>query len=122
MRKRLASWVRTKTAQYALYGALFGLIFPLGGMVLEILANGWQFTPQAFLEAHLESPVFWLLDIAPIVLGYFSSIIGRREDRLAQLAAQLEDQIDERTDDFLRQYQLFESLFRISDINVDSMA
>jgi len=111
MWKRLASWSKTMTAQYALFGALFGLLFPLGGMVIDIIIRGWEFTPQAFLDTHRQSPIFWLIDTVPILLGYLASIIGRREDRLAHLTAQLEEQIDERTDDFLRQYQLFEALF-----------
>jgi diguanylate cyclase (GGDEF)-like protein/PAS domain S-box-containing protein len=62
--------------------------------------------------------VFWFVDTAPIVLGYLASIAGRREDRLAHLTAQLEEQVEQRTEEILRQHSLFEALVQHSPLPI----
>jgi diguanylate cyclase (GGDEF)-like protein/PAS domain S-box-containing protein len=116
MWERFKAWTHTKSAQYGLYGALLGLIIPFGGMILEILVHKWPFTLLSFIYTHTNSPVFWFVDLSPIVLGYLASIVGRREDRLAHLTAQLEEQVEERTKEFVRQHNLFEALIQYSPL------
>ncbi len=118
MWERLEAWARTKTVTYGLYGALFGLVFPLGGMILEILVHRWPLTFSSFIRSHAQSPVLWFVDLAPVVLGYFASIVGKREDHLAEMAAQLEEQVAERTEDFVRQHRLFAALFQNSPLPI----
>jgi diguanylate cyclase (GGDEF)-like protein/PAS domain S-box-containing protein len=118
MWERLKAAARTKTVTYGFFGALFGLVFPVGALTFEILVHAWPFSFQSFIDAHSHNPVFWIVDTAPFVLGYFTSVIGKREDHLAELTAQLEEQVAERTEDFVRQHRLFAALFQNSPLPI----
>ncbi len=121
MWERLKTAARTKTFSYGLYGALIGLVFPFAALIIEILVHGWPFSFQSFIDAHSNSPVFWFVDLAPFVLGYLASTVGKREDHLAELTSQLEEQVAERTEDFVRQHRLFAALFRNSPLSIVSL-
>jgi diguanylate cyclase (GGDEF)-like protein/PAS domain S-box-containing protein len=116
--QRFVAALRTKTVLYGLYGALFGLLFPVGGMLFEIVIHGEPFTFDSFARTHAVSPVFWFVDTAPIVLGYLASIVGKREDHLAKMAAELEEQVEARTQEYVRQHRLFEALFQSSPLPI----
>jgi diguanylate cyclase (GGDEF)-like protein/PAS domain S-box-containing protein len=118
MWKRFKAWTRTRSAQYGLLGALLGLIIPIGGMILEIIVHKWPFTFASFVYTHTYSPVFWFVDLAPFALGHLASVVGRREDTLAQMTARLEEQVDERTEDFVRQHRLLEALVQSSPLPI----
>jgi diguanylate cyclase (GGDEF)-like protein/PAS domain S-box-containing protein len=118
MKSRLRSWLKRRKTTYAFVGALVGLTFPFGAMIIEILVHKSPFTLQSFFHTHADHPVFWFVDTAPIVLGYIASLVGRREDRLDEMAGQLELQVEERTAEILRQHQFFEALVQNSPLPI----
>lgn len=118
MWERFRAWTRTKSAQYGILGALLGFVIAIGGMILEIIIHKWPFTFLSFVYTHTYSPVFWLVDLAPFALGHLAATLGRREDDLAKMTAQLEEQVDERTEDFVRQHRLFEALVHNSPLPI----
>ena len=118
MRERLLSWARRKEVRYGLWGIIFGLSIPLVGMVVEIYHMRWPFTLQSAVMVHSHSPVFWFVDFSPVVMGYLASVLGRREDHLAEMAASLEEQVKTRTEEFVRQNRLFEALFQNSPLPI----
>ena len=71
------------TRRYALYGALFGLFFPIGGTILQALfdsASGGGFGARM---VHAQAmPLMWIIDSAPLFLGLFASFAGKRQDLL----------------------------------------
>jgi methyl-accepting chemotaxis protein len=69
------------TRRYALYGALFGATFPIVGSLVEAIYRG-----EGVLRAQA-SPLLWIIDTAPIVIGFFASLAGRRQDRIIEMEA-----------------------------------
>ncbi|HYD39934.1 MAG TPA: methyl-accepting chemotaxis protein [Anaeromyxobacter sp.] len=67
--------------RYALWGALFGLLFPICALLLQALL---QPSPAGFASsvAHaLAMPLMWIVATAPIVLGVGGWWVGGLEDR-----------------------------------------
>lgn len=88
-----------ETTKYMLYGALFGLCFPVGAMLLLLLlgdvttAHGWSdFLHQA--HAH---KLLYIIDTAPFFLGLFARFAGMRQDRILGFNASLEQQVRGKT-------------------------
>lgn len=72
------------TRMYALYGALFGLCFPLIGTIIQAASYPEQFglTAGGMWRAAQESPLLWIIFTAPFFLGVFASLAGRRQDQI----------------------------------------
>lgn len=66
--------------RYALLGALFGVSFPLIGTAAEALYRHGGLGLRA-LAAAQSSPLLWIVDSAPIFLGIFARLAGRRQDQ-----------------------------------------
>ena len=69
-----------KTVEYALYGALFGALFPLISTVFDLLVQGVPFTLSNALQLQRSQPLHWVIDSAPLFLGLFAGLAGRRQD------------------------------------------
>ena len=71
----------TKEAyNYALYGALFGLCFPVVATVIESIQNFGTLSFQNIWLSQSQSPLLWIIDTAPFVLSFFSFFIGQKID------------------------------------------
>jgi diguanylate cyclase (GGDEF)-like protein len=90
------------TVRYALYGMLFGLVFPIGGLVLCV--HFWTDTNAAggiagFVRwAHSAQPLLWVIDSAPLFLGLFAALAGRHHGRVLELNASLSSQVADKTE------------------------
>jgi methyl-accepting chemotaxis protein len=75
------------TRMYALYGALFGLCFPIVGTIIQAVSYPEQFglTPAGMGRAIRDSPLLWIIFTAPFFLGVFASLAGRRQDQILEL-------------------------------------
>ncbi len=80
---------RTETQAYALYGGLFGLTFPIAGTLLQMIISGTALSVNSFIKVQLSEPILWIVDTAPIILGLFAALAGRRQDRLLELNERL---------------------------------
>ncbi|HUL57694.1 MAG TPA: methyl-accepting chemotaxis protein [Anaeromyxobacteraceae bacterium] len=67
--------------KYTLYGALFGLAFPLIGTIIEALTRRGSVGLDALLDAH-RSPLVWIIGTAPLFLGLLARAAGRKHDLL----------------------------------------
>lgn len=93
----------TETTKYTIYGALFGLCFPIGSLAFLCLINEIACTGDwlgLIAEAH-QNPLLWVIDSAPLFLGLFSRLAGMRQDRILQFSASLEQQVAEKTESLL---------------------
>ena len=88
-----------ETEKYTVYGALFGVCFPVGAVAFlyalgEIgTAPG---TPGLLVQAH-RNVLLYIIDSAPFFLGLFARLAGVRQDRLLAFSASLEQQVAAKT-------------------------
>ncbi|HYG69639.1 MAG TPA: methyl-accepting chemotaxis protein, partial [Anaeromyxobacteraceae bacterium] len=82
------------TRKYALFGALFGLGFPVVGTLVEAAFRHGGVSAAALLAAQ-GSPILWIVDTAPLFLGALAMLVGKRQDQLVALQSA-------KRDDFLR--------------------
>jgi GAF domain-containing protein len=92
-------FLQTATWRYAAAGAAFGLVFPVVATLISILEAQLPLSLASVIAVQRTQPLLWIIDTAPIFLGLFASLAGRREDRLTrtnallrELAAQLQEQ------------------------------
>jgi GAF domain-containing protein len=84
------------TFQYAVLGALFGLLFPIFVTLWRLLALDLPLTVDSALAVQRGTPLLWVIDIAPFFLGLVGGLAGSRQDHLVALNKDLEYQIQER--------------------------
>jgi signal transduction histidine kinase/DNA-binding response OmpR family regulator len=70
------------TFRYAIYGALFGFAFPVFSTLIEASLLPGGVTMANLMEAQRTGKLLWVIDTAPIFLGFFAAIAGRRQDAL----------------------------------------
>ena len=89
-----------ETTKYTLYGALFGLCFPIGSIVFLCLMNEITDTSSllTILTAAHDNSLLWVIDFAPLFLGLFARLVGIRQDRILRFAASLEQQVADKTE------------------------
>jgi methyl-accepting chemotaxis protein len=75
------------TRKYALYGALFGVLFPFLATLVEAWHREYGLGLGALLRAQGEVPLLWIVDTAPFFLGVFASFAGRRQDQIFAMDA-----------------------------------
>ena len=107
---------------YAIYGAMFGLAFPIIATLFDALLRGSGFGLGALLEVQRTQPLHWIIDTAPLFLGIFSCLAGIKQQEVVIANEGLERKVEQRTEmlqeqnEELRtmQEELADSLTRIS--------
>ncbi len=94
--------------RYTFFGSLFGATFPLTGTLFELFYNGYPFSIQGMLQAQKNEPLLWMVDTAPIVLGFFAWLVGRRQDQVKHLTAVLESKVEEQAAELRDSKERFE--------------
>jgi signal transduction histidine kinase len=88
-------WTYTFFAKYLVSGVRFGMLFPLGGTVVEVvIVEGVELNLTNFIFAQRTQTLLWIIDSAPFVLGIMAAIAGRQQDSLAQLNRWFEEERD----------------------------
>lgn len=78
------------TGRYAALGAAFGFSFPLGSTIVQALIEHGSAGLDALIAIQVGSPLLWVIDSAPIWLGLFAAVAGRRQDALNDAMSALE--------------------------------
>jgi len=78
-----------ETQKYALAGFGFGFLFPIIGTIIKLSIAALPFNLANLSAVHLGDPLMWIIDTAPIFLGIFASMAGRRQDEMKELNEQL---------------------------------
>ena len=89
--------MKTATAKYTLYGALFGLLFPIGATLIECLLRMESITISNIIEIQMTNPLLWIIDSAPLFLGIFARLGGIRQDKIIDFSNTLENKIEQKT-------------------------
>jgi signal transduction histidine kinase/CheY-like chemotaxis protein len=85
----------TETFRHALYGGLFGCLFPLVSMIFDLYVRQLDFSIANILHAQATQPLHWMIDTAPFFLGFFAGLAGKRQDRITRINLNLEREIAE---------------------------
>jgi len=72
------------TRKYAIYGAIFGLCFPLMAIPIEAIT---RYGSIGAVGRAMSSPLLWIIMSAPLFLGLFASFAGRRQDKILVMEA-----------------------------------
>ena len=75
---------RSATFQYAILGTIFGLLFPVFSTLGDLLLQSLPWTLESIAQIQASSPLHWVIDTAPLVIGFFASLAGRRQDQVRQ--------------------------------------
>lgn len=89
-----------KTKQYRLYGIIVGTGFPVLGSAIASVMSVGEVTLEGMFKEQLRSPLLWLIDTAPFVLGFLAYKIGRHKDRLIRLIHEQDAMLEERTHEY----------------------
>ena len=95
--------------KFTLFGILFGFMFPLIALGNEIVNHSLGFSWQTIQALH-KNHLIWIIDTAPFFLGLFAYGIGIRQKRLLQQNARLEQMVEKRSKDIIRQKLFYEAL------------
>ena len=90
--KLLKNTLTNDTSKYALVGVVFGFLFPIIGTIFRVSTTGLPFTVSNLIQAQRSDPLLWIIDSAPLFLGLFAAIAGRRQDTSRKLFEELNKQ------------------------------
>jgi signal transduction histidine kinase/DNA-binding response OmpR family regulator len=80
---------------YALYGALFGLCFPVFGSMFESYMLYDRISWELIMTCQRESELLWIIDSAPLFLGIFASFAGKQMDVVNQKNREIQERFDQ---------------------------
>ncbi|NJK80933.1 MAG: STAS domain-containing protein [Chloroflexaceae bacterium] len=83
------NWRERATFRYLMYGVLFGMLFPSTATLFDIAQRGLPFGFMSVLHVQATQPLHWMINTAPLFLGFFASLAGRRQDKLGILNTML---------------------------------
>lgn len=107
---------------YAFFGTLFGFCFPMISTSFDVVVQGFDFTWENLVMAQRSQPLHWVINTAPIFLGFFAYLAGRKQHEVILINEGLEEQVRQRTEQLTEQNEelrglhgeLEDSLDRIS--------
>ena len=70
---------------YTLIGIAIGFGFPLFSTIIETTNSGLSLTLGNMLQVQRETVLLWVIDLAPLVIGFLSGLVGYRQQRLYEL-------------------------------------
>lgn len=103
--------------KYLLIGALFGLMFPLGAVVFEMVLQ----KSTNILGLHMSNKLLFMIDSAPIFLGLFAYIGGVYQERALKAGYALEGNIKSLEESFQKQEEQTIVLEETSD-HIDTIS
>lgn len=78
---------------YSIVGVLFGICFPIGAWVLDILLNGHTMSVNSIGLIHESTPIHFMIDTAPLFLGLFAMVGGINQNKARKANASLQDML-----------------------------
>lgn len=81
------------TWTYTTAGVVLGFLMPAVSTLLALALSHRPLTAAGFAWAQARSPVLWILDLAPLIVGLLAFAVGRRLDQTSSTNLQLEKRI-----------------------------
>ena len=82
---------------YLFYGICFGCLFPVIATILSALQHYGELNLASAASTQASNPLLWIIDTAPLFLGWVARYAGIRQDRLHTLVSNQQQTIEERT-------------------------
>jgi len=98
-------WISALKSRMTLLGFLIGLLFPLSAAPMYLFLHKIPVSLVTIYEAELHEPLFWMINMAPFVIGLLAFIASLQENRYRQLNEQLEKIVGQRTADLSQSNQ-----------------
>ena len=76
-----------------LAGVLFGLLFPAAAIAVVMAQLGLDLNPDGIRLAHANNPLLYIIDSAPLFLGFFAWIAGFNHARFKEAQQLREEQV-----------------------------
>ena len=111
----------SEVIKYTVAGVIFGIIYPFLSTSIEIIEHDLTFDFSTYLSVQQQNPLLWIIDTALLVLGFLGYQVGIRQKRLLDQADHLEDLVNERSDEILRQKLFYEALVENSPIAIATL-
>jgi GAF domain-containing protein len=89
MPNRTLRFVQSKIFEYTLLGISFGVLFPILATFIEMATQRLPFNELNAFDVQRLNPLLWIIDTAPVILGLFAALAGRRQDKLEKLNTEL---------------------------------
>ena len=90
-------WMKNYTLTSTAYGVVFGFLFPLAATIIHCVLHKISVSPANIVAAHANNPLLIIIDTAPLFLGLFAALAGKRQDTIYRLSRMLEKKLDTRT-------------------------
>ncbi len=103
--------------RYTVYGAVFGILFPFIATISQLYLLRLPFSWESIAEVQ-RNPLLWMIDTAPFFLGLLANFAGIREKKLFDQTLELENLVDQRSKDVIRQKLFYEALVDNSPIAI----
>ena len=85
--------------KYTIYGAVFGLCFPICALVLLYFTQPYStWTDHLLIHQTVEQPLMLMIGTAPFFLGLFARFAGARQDDINHILNGLEQQVQDKTE------------------------
>ena len=102
----------------AVIGSLIGLAFPLASTWIEIRRAGLSFSTGNMLAVQTSNPLLWIIDSAIVVLGLAGYIAGLKQQSVENQANLLENAVEQKSRDVIRQKLFYEALVQNNPIAI----
>ena len=91
MNKKIIRLQISETQRYAVFGALFGFLFPIIGTLLRMAISQLPLNISSMINTQRTDPLLWLVDSAPLFLGLLAGYAGYKQDMLLKSNKELND-------------------------------
>jgi GAF domain-containing protein len=80
----------SETFRYTVAGVIFGLLFPVLATIIRVSLLRLQYDASNLISVQRSDPLLWIIDTAPLFLGFFAFLAGHRQDVLQRLNNELQ--------------------------------
>lgn len=87
---------KTEKDNFALYGFLFGSLFPLFGTLIQTLLEFNNVTVSNIIYVQQTFPLLWIIDSAPFWLSLWAMFGGIQLDKINAYNESLEHEVEEK--------------------------
>ena len=106
--------------EYLSAGLILGIFFPILSTWIEMMNHQTPITFASFIRAQQHNTLLWIIDLALPIFTFFGYQIGVRQQKLINQANNLEETVNKRSEEIIRQKLFYEALVKSSPLAIAS--